>query len=1055
MRTGSIVGILIAVLVIAASPATGNYLVNEDFEGPVFPPPGWQAEFADWTDVNSFSPVHSVHLNPNSTLTTPLLNGPQDLYFRFWVSEDNPALDIFISEDGSDWIFHSRRGTSPESWFGAGPIDISALPSPLYLQFRLDPWAEAPDHIFIDDIQVTTSRSLIPQTWYLPSGAAWSVNGHEVETFILVANPTDNDVEITVRFVGEGGLISEHSGITVAATSRRTLKMSDYGIDQEGPVSTIVFVDGVGPVGIAGSSADHPIFCERATYVTTGGARWALSDGSIGSPELDTTWYFAEGATHLFDFAIVLLNPGEEEAAVQVTFTGQGGMTEWANFTIPAGSNYDLWVNDIFPGQSGISTLIESDQPIAVERDMIWPWGEEESEMFRGPGDLHASIGLPGLFEEWIFAEGATHIFDYYIALANFSAETANVEVIFSDPNGVIPLTEANRVIAPGGRATVKVNNYVGSRGQVAVRVVSDQPVYAERSMYWNGAPGFWKGGQSSVGVPVAALSNVWVVVEGATHVFDHYITVFNPGDEAVDVVMSFMGKAGALADPEYTVGPKGRLTVKVNDVVGSVDQVSTMVTASGPVVVDRAMYYGGRPGDWRTGHSSLAFPVVEPVIEREWHGPEHLAGHGEEKCCRPELAIDPQGNVIVVFKKRYDSNNADMYAVRYDAASGEWGEPVLISDDTEDTIECNQSVAMDEAGNAVAVWVMHVSGWHPSVYANRYDAVTGQWLEEPELIAQGVAEEMTFCAPDVAVDPEGNAVCVFKARTWWEHPEFSWISGYYLGKIHARRFDAASSTWGDAVLLSTPDSMVDGYYYEACRPAVGMDAEGNAICSFVQSAGVDPFYMVEKEVFANRYDAATDSWEGMTRVSPEIGGGIDKYCHSESAVSRNGDAVVVFLEDGSGGRVMAARYDGTAGAWTAPEVISDYDACRPRVAINDSGAAACAFVFDQETVMMSLYRPATGEWSPPMMVSTDACHAEVAIDGFGNVFVGYQVDNQEVWAFRYSEAEGTWSQTLISDPEVYCCRPRVAAAANGCAALAYVYDANSSDAEVHAAVYR
>ncbi len=165
MRVTPVLGIFVAALIFIVSPAAGeNYLIYEDFEGPGFPPPGWSAEFADWTDVNFYSPVHSVHLNPSSALVTPPMHGPRDLYFRYWVNEILVGLDIYYSDDGSDWNFLQRSSPNPESWFGAGPIDLTGLPAPLYLQFRLDPWSDPADHIFIDDIRVTSSTRANPSS---------------------------------------------------------------------------------------------------------------------------------------------------------------------------------------------------------------------------------------------------------------------------------------------------------------------------------------------------------------------------------------------------------------------------------------------------------------------------------------------------------------------------------------------------------------------------------------------------------------------------------------------------------------------------------------------------------------------------------------------------------------------------------------------------------------------------------------------------------------------------------------------------------------------------
>ncbi|MDP8236859.1 MAG: VCBS repeat-containing protein [Candidatus Erginobacter occultus] len=165
MRPTAIIGLIVATALVAIVPAFGeNYLINENFEGPAFPPPGWQATFAALTEAESYSPTHSVYLNPSSALVTPPLHGSQNLYFRYWINQVLVNLDIYYSDDGSDWTFLQRSSTSPTSWFGAGPIDISALPVPLYLQFRLDPWSDPSDYLLLDDIQVTTSVRANPSS---------------------------------------------------------------------------------------------------------------------------------------------------------------------------------------------------------------------------------------------------------------------------------------------------------------------------------------------------------------------------------------------------------------------------------------------------------------------------------------------------------------------------------------------------------------------------------------------------------------------------------------------------------------------------------------------------------------------------------------------------------------------------------------------------------------------------------------------------------------------------------------------------------------------------
>jgi hypothetical protein len=106
---------------------------------------------------------------------------------------------------------------------------------------------------------------------------------------------------------------------------------------------------------------------------------------------------------------------------------------------------------------------------------------------------------------------------------------------------------------------------------------------------------------------------------------------------------------------------------------------------------------------------------------ETGW-GTATLAGMAGETFnnLRPRVAMDGRGNAIVVWGDQRDGIWQRIYANRYVSGTG-WGTGDMIESVGPETGGARQAdVAMDESGNAIAVW-MQVEGTTINVYANRY----------------------------------------------------------------------------------------------------------------------------------------------------------------------------------------------------------------------------------------------------------------------------------------------------------------------------------------------
>ncbi len=441
---------------------------------------------------------------------------------------------------------------------------------------------------------VTPSPFPLPRfsRWYLPAGAT-SIGGLDFDTYILISNPNQHEVTARLRFADETGEI-ERIKEKIPAGARRTVKLNNHVPGDRAGVSTIVY-----------SLDESPIVCERAMYWSSGEIGWIGGHNSIGLSETANRWKLAEGATHLFDCFVHVLNPSKSDSAeVTVTFSGRFGHLTEITGTVTPSSNWTIPVNDLVGSVDQVSVLVSGDRPLAVDRTMYWGGGG-----YRWV-DGHSTTGVSAAAGEWILAEGATHLFDQYVLVFNPDEErTAELLFLFLDGEG--ETKQHRRDLAPRARYTVRVNDYAPDHPGLStvVRSLNGVEIIAERAMYWpRGGPDFWLGGHGSVGSKGAAFK--WHLPEGATHLFDEYLLVFNTAEGDLNwttVKFTFSFADGSFTSFTDLVGPQSRYTVNVADRVGRRDQVSARVESLDaiPITAERAMYWPPG-GPWTAGHATV-----------------------------------------------------------------------------------------------------------------------------------------------------------------------------------------------------------------------------------------------------------------------------------------------------------------------------------------------------------------------------------------------------------------------------------------------------------------
>jgi hypothetical protein len=133
------------------------------------------------------------------------------------------------------------------------------------------------------------------------------------------------------------------------------------------------------------------------------------------------------------------------------------------------------------------------------------------------------------------------------------------------------------------------------------------------------------------------ALSTQYFFAEGSTRTgFDEWLTIQNPGIMPITVNAVYQPAPGQGANVEksYTLMPGTRFTAYVPEEAGGEKDVSIRLTAPGPFLAERPMYFRytgfGAPG-WTGGHCVIGSTDTAP----EWFFAEGYTGAGfQEWLC-------------------------------------------------------------------------------------------------------------------------------------------------------------------------------------------------------------------------------------------------------------------------------------------------------------------------------------------------------------------------------------------------------------------------------------
>ena len=362
-----------------------------------------------------------------------------------------------------------------------------------------------------------------------------------------------------------------------------------------------------------------------------------LHTGAVGSIRLavqlpiTSSLYFAEGFTGQgptvrFGESFALLNTNPLTATGQIEYTLDGGSVSSVPIVIAAHARLSEDVLRDVGANHLVSAVVRTDRTISATRVI------SRTAILTGTA-LQASISnaQETLSRYWYFAEGYTGVsFQEYLALFNPGATLATVSVQPVGTAGSAPLPSIDRQVPPHTRVTVNIRALVPGRS-LGLLVQSDQPIAAERTLYWGDGGGSAKFGAAVTG-GTAQPASLWAFPYLSTLGGDQaFITVINPTTVAAHAhLTSYRTDGRAPEGSDVVIEPNSRATLPFAAAGSQGSVVGVTISTDVPVVSEEAQYFGGspnvgsHPGSVVRGATQAAtgwvFPLIDGQGTRRWY---------------------------------------------------------------------------------------------------------------------------------------------------------------------------------------------------------------------------------------------------------------------------------------------------------------------------------------------------------------------------------------------------------------------------------------------------
>ncbi len=401
-------------------------------------------------------------------------------------------------------------------------------------------------------------------TWYLAEGTtAWGFS-----TYISVVNPNPSQVTVDLTYMPSGE-VNRVQTVLMPARSRATVFPADLLGAKD--FSTKV-----------SCREGKTISADRTMMWTGAGSSTPGTHSSIGVNAPAATWYLPEGSSKWgFECWLLIQNPNAAAATCNVTYMIEGEGPVTVPHTVGPNSRATFNMkNDI--GEKDASIKVESNRGVIPERSMYR----------NGRREGHDSIGTTSPATDYYLAEGTTAWgFTTYVLVQNPSGSTSQVNVTYMTPEGPVAHPGNPITMPANSRKTIRVNDFLPNR-DFSTRVTGSTGIIAERAMYWDNGTG--EACHDSIGM--ASPHSRFYLPDGESGSgVETWTVVQNPGGAQVTVTLTYLSSDGSAPVTVTDSVPANSRESYSMASVGLSGRRGIMVSATGNVMVERAMYWSNR----------------------------------------------------------------------------------------------------------------------------------------------------------------------------------------------------------------------------------------------------------------------------------------------------------------------------------------------------------------------------------------------------------------------------------------------------------------------------